>query len=655
MGKKRELVASRENPIFTLYRDVNSVGNEMKNDFFESKYTFRKDPSRFVFRMSETNDKEGVLGLSYGTFLLSTLMDRFDIESKFQLDEKKKLENSIIELLKYVEEHGFDVSPFGRSTVNSELFGWEKGQQSFIESLTWSMSSFLYAKRLHDKGMLQLDEYLDDITRWIAKCLAILLNSVICENGEVGYKEGRTDYIGWGPISGCTETSLYFTHSVCETFGDIEDTMLGNYELGIEKNVELISQVNEEFAKLPERSKIKGDVVEIFQNVCLCVGKNLYNKYKDSLGKRFFYADGSEVTSTDQIAYAMQSPVLLNQLYVVLSMVYVNYHKEVELEGEEAYKDFGAILKSAVDMVYETYVSLHRKGKANIVNREYTTFSEKHPNKKYGQLLANERINVAILETLIIKARAMIVTYVTKYPEKEMEEILNILDETRSQEGGWLWSNIGYDLQHTERSISAIREFYDYYEGFQKIAAEKQSDELVNLKSVYEEKYRGQEESLAAAKKNYEEQLKAIQEKYENDLQAKVSEVKQSYKLEAVVREIVEEQIKESFVELLVGTLGRIAEDNETAKDTLNDKDKLVKDTIGKLVLSYLIPFNFAENRSEDIKDAWKNEKIVAAMKDDAGYFVKEWVRRVCINNTQDADLRVQILSELFSDTTKDE
>jgi len=433
MNKRRELVIGDRNSTFTLYRDYADVGAEMKQDFFESEYTLKKDASRYIFKISKANEQEGILGLSYGTFLLSVLMDRFNQEASFSLEEKEKLENSIIELLRYVDTNGFDLSPFGRQEDNRMLFGWGENKQSFIESLTWALSSFLYARRLSKDGILDnLNKYIGDITRMIAKCLGILLDNVICANGEIGYKEGREDYVGWGPVTGCTESSLYFTHSVCETFGDIEDTMLGNKELGIDRDVAYIEEIVAEYEKIEGTKKIKGNVVELFEKVCKNVGKNLYQKYESSLGKKFFYVDGSEVASVDQIAYSLQSPVLLNQIYVVLSLIYVNFHKDMKEKGEDIFKDFGAMLKNAVDMVYETYVSLENKGKSSIVNREYATFTEKHPDNRFRQYFSSERINVAILETLIIKAKAMIVTYVTKYPEREIGEVLNILHKTRS-------------------------------------------------------------------------------------------------------------------------------------------------------------------------------------------------------------------------------
>ena len=657
MSVKR-LVAGGTESTFTLYRDYSVVGKEMKDSFLKSKAALSKSSDRFVFKLSDNNDKEGILGLSYGTFLLSTLLDRFDLDSAFSLDEKKKLHNSVIALLEHVKAHGFDVSPFSKDETNEKFF--KDGKISFIESLTWAMSCFLYARRMNKRKLLDFEqEEMDEMTEIIAKALVLLVDNVIRSNGEIGYVEGCDDYIGWGPLTGCTEPALYFTHSVCETFGDIEDTMLGNAELGINKDWEFIAKINEACSKLPGRQR-KGagrqiDIVDQFQQICLIVGKNIYTKYEKSLGKRYFYADGSEIQSNDQISYSLQSPVLLNQIYVVLTTIYVNYHNKVrEDEGEEAFKEMGATLKNAVDMVYETYTDLRRKGKENIVNREYATFTEKHPNKEIGQKLGSERINVAVLEALIIKARAMIITYVSKYPEKEIGELLDIIEKTRA-EGEWLWSHVGYDLQQTERSISAIREFYDYYEGYQKACAEKNSDDLQAIKDDYESKYLVLTEGLKNAQANYEEQLRLMEERYKAQTENQVRAVKEQYKLEGVVREIVEETIKESFVALFIATLDRISQDNRTAKDTLSDEDKKVKESIANFVASFLLPYNFAVNNSR-ANSSWaeSDTELIETMKSDLSMFIEEWMYQVCRKNRPGSQNKEAVLSTLLIDESKD-
>lgn len=653
---KMHRMEDEKGEIFALYRDYHLVGKEMKEDFVKSKLTLTKNSDRFVFKFSEDNEEEGLLGLAYGSFLMLTMLDRFELKAAFSIEERKKIHNTIIALLEYVEKNGFDVSPFAKDEVNKDFFG--KGKDSFIESLTWSMSCFLYAVRAQRKELLEFTKEEEDrLIKWIAHSLIILVDNVVRSNGERGYTEGCTDYIGWGPLTRCSEASLYFTHSVCETFGDIEDTMLGNEELEISKDWELIARINEVCSKILVSSgrgtvKRQVDIVDRFQQICLIVGENVFKKYEKSLGKKFFYADGSEIANNEQISYSMQSPVLLNQLYVVLTAIYVNYHKKVEEdEGEEAFKELSAKLKNAVDLVYETYTDLQNKSREHIVNREYAMFTERHPQKEIAQRLSSEKINVAVLEALIIKARAMIITYVSKYPEKEIGDVLKTI-ENGHFEDQWLWSNYGYNLQQTERSISAILEFYDYYEQYQKPCAEKNSKELQGLKDEYEAQRKDWENKLKREKEDYQKLLKQAKQDYEERLQVETQAIEAKYKLEGIVRAIVHDAVRTSFVDLFTSTLDKIAKDNKTAKDTLTEDEKKVKQSIANFISSFLIPFNFASNNAR-ANSSWAeaDDKLVETMKGDLSAFIEEWMYRVCKDNHPGAEEKSAVLSKLFADS----
>lgn len=656
--KRRLEVEGQENSAIKLYRNFEIVGKEMKNDFFASKNTMKAGKDRFQFKMSADNEEEGILGLSYGTFLVSSLLDRYGINDDFTEKEKERLKKSVLKLLDYADERGFDISPYGNDNLNREFFGVDK--DSFIESLTWTMSCFLYARRMHFNGLINFANCMQELAMNVARCLHILLANVIHLDGSVGYKEGKNDYIGWGPVTGCTEYSLYFTHSVCETFGDIEDTIIGNEAISFYGDTEFRMMVNDAYKKMYQNGKKSDltkitDVIDYFSTVCKNVGKNLYEKYKDKLGKKFFYANGAEVTSTEQIAYSIQSPVLLNQLYVVLSIVYVNYYKELEAQDKKAYDEFCSTLKKSVDMVYETYEELKEKGRESIVNREYTTFSEAHRNKEIGQKLSSVRINVAILETLIIKAKTMVVTYVTQYPEKEIGKLLNILDENASENSRWLWSKNGYDLQFTERSISAIREFYDYYEEYQKVYAEISAKEN-NREAVLLEQINSLKESLKTVKSNHEVQIKELRSKHEEKLVEQAEEIRNGYKLESVVREIVAEQVRESLTDTMVESINNIAESNKkNGKTVLSENNQKVKDAVENMMKSYLYLFTDRKSLPSGINADWEPEIIVDTLVNDMKAFVLEWLTKTVTLNSPNREQERFILSEMVTDKNRED
>ena len=676
MAIERNLKISQgEDVLFPLYRSYQEIGTEIKNDLFKSKLTFDEKEyldgdgnklRRYAFKLSETNNKEGVLGLSYGIFLLATLIDRFDQNNMFTLDEKEKFKNSIVVLLEYVEKNGYNVTPFATPAINAELF--DKGcKTAFIESLTWTLSSLLYAKRLQDAdSKFGLEAYMPRIIDKIAQGIGLLVDNAISttEDGRVqlGYYKDCDSYIGWGSVTGCTEPSLYFTHSVCETYGDIEDTMLGNDMLGLDntRDQALIDEINRAYKRMKYGDKAYAekdiDVVKRFEDICRITARNVYKKYQKSLGKKFFYADGTEIASNDQLSYSLQSPVLLNQLYVVLIAVYANYHKEVEQisrkRKNDDYKDFCAKLRNAVDLVHETYITLQSKGKAGIVNREYATFSEAHPNPKIAQMLAGERINVAILETLIIKARAMIITYVTKYPEREIGEVLAIVENTRAK-SAWMWSDYGYDLQQTERSISAIREFYDYYENYQKLYAE--CDE--KNKNIAEREARAWlEKERAIDAENRAQEKAEMEARFAEEKRIAIEETKEKYRIDGIVREIVQEEIKSEFASILIGYLKAIAHDNglPPSKSKLTAEELAIKQALTGFVTSFLAPFNRSFGRPEGIRDEWTDEQFYSVIKSDVYGFAREWARQLCMKNEPGTDSPEAVLSQVITKPKED-
>lgn len=643
--KGLEQDVAQEGKLFKLYKNFESVGAEIKDSWFKSSDAFRKDGKQFLFNIAAGNNKEGLLNQTYGLFLLTLLVDRFNVE--FKESEKEKYRRSLVSLMDYVEENGVDVSPFSTPKTNKELFNGLGGRK-FIESLTWTLSCLLYARRLHRARKVRLDAEMNRIIRLTSVLLQALMDSVIRANGEVGYEpvnesgEEFNDYIGWGPITGCRERSLYFTHSVCETFGDLEDTVLGNPELRIDEDTEFVNS-------LAEISRY--NIVEKFKKVCEIVGANVYNSYKHQIGKEFFYADGTPA-NFKQISYTLQSPVLLNQLYVVLCAIFTNYHKTMA-QDSDAWKIFSTNIKNAVDNVYKAYRDLQDVGKENLVNREYVTFSESHIDddyyKKYHSYLAGERINVAVLETLIIRTKSMIVTYVTKYPEKEIGEILNIMLMNRKTnnngEPEWLWSKIGFDLQQTERAVSAIREFYDYYENYEREYAEKNAD-IEELKREYEDKYKSlnflYDSRLEEIRNHFKSEAVQAKEKF----QLKLDEAKNSNEVEKAVRNVVSNTVTEHISKSLSEIFEKIANsnmENNAGGDRssfLNLEERKMRDSLVQMIKSFLVPLaqeanlNQQDDLSGDRKAKdWTAEKIVNLFLADVQKFALNWMEVLCRKN----------------------
>lgn len=617
--KRGLLVEENQTTLFRMYKSYRTIGGEIKDDFLGLQAALEEKDGRYIFHMNENERNEGVLSQTYGLFLLSSITDRFEV--LFSSDEIERFKNSMISLIDYVNKHGYDVSPYSTPERNAQLFGADG--DAFIESVTWVLSCLLYARRLHNSGKVDFTFQMPAIIQLVSKSFKILIDNVIHADGSFGYKKGSTDYLGWGSVTRCSQISLYFTHSVCETFGDFEDTALGNKELNIARDNDFVAQLN---------TKAGADIVNQFVTICGYVGENIYKKYQSLLGKSFFYADGS-VASLSQISCSIQSPVLLNQLYVVLSAIYTNYYKN--FKNPEDYKEFMSTSKNAVDMVYETYMELKSVGKHSIVDRDVVTFSEKHPNKDISKYLAGERINVSILEALIVKAKNMIVTYVSKYPEKEIDTIMDVIEDNHLNDK-WIWSEMGFDLQQTERCISAIREFYDYYDIYVRKYAEIDANEdLVNKDHSVEISKLLQ--SLEDEKKRHADAMNAL--KRENDalLERKVNEAKDGNYLDKAAVKLIDNMLEDRIAKTISDLFFIIYEDSkESAMDTLTVEQRRLKESIVKLSHAFLIPIAQDVKNNHALMGEWSTGDLVRAILKDFKEVVTEWMSHIASANRCD-------------------
>lgn len=612
--------------VFKIYKDVREIGTQIKEDLLSDKTLIGEHKNRkmYSFVMEADADVSGVMDRAYGIFLLTSLLDGYD--ANFTRAEKQKLRYSIEELLQYVQEHGYDASPYA---LNENQAIFQDQNISFIESLTWCFSCFLFAHKLQkrEKGDFDFSGKKRELDEAVAEALKILVDNVIRADGGLGWKAGYTDYVGWGAVSGSKQTSLYFTNSVCETYGDLEDTILGNAELGIEADTEYINRI----------SDMAGyDIVRRFEEICKIVGQNTYNKFSGLIGNEFFYEDGS-VASKGQIEYSTQSPVLLNQLYAVMIPIYTNYHVVLNREDQDAFNLFQIKVKDGVDMVYKEYVELLNKGKEGIVNRDHVSFLGVLKDKRSANILSRERINIAVLEALIVRARAMIVTYVTKYPEKELGEIIAIIENNRPDEGKWIWGN----LQETERCVSALKEFFDYYKEYERDYAKMTAESEV-LNALHKKEL---EEQMRFLKEEHSLDNKRLREKHQqevSELKAQIQElsnmVENGSPIEREIKNSIDECIYEKIDAILIQRLERIALKNEEQDTVLTEQEVLFKQAVDKYVQSYFADaLRIAEDR-DGLPRGYgklKDEQILSNLKECMDEFLSYMLPFACMQESK--------------------
>ena len=151
-GQEGQSKDQEKKQIFQLFENAATIGTQIKEDLLNDKTLIRKanggrsNNNLFAFSMDKGASTSGILDRSYGVFLLTNLYSGFG--AYFTSDEKKRLENSIEELLEYVQEYSYDASPYAMSE-NRAIFG--EHNTNIIESLSWCFSCFLYAHQQEKK------------------------------------------------------------------------------------------------------------------------------------------------------------------------------------------------------------------------------------------------------------------------------------------------------------------------------------------------------------------------------------------------------------------------------------------------------------------------------------------------------------------------
>ena len=341
---------------------------------------------------------------------------------------------------------------------------------------------------------------------------------------------------------------------------------------------------------------------------------------------------------------------MLNQLYAAMIPIYTNYNKILKKEGKtEELNVFQIKVKEAVDMVYKEYADLLAKQKEGIVNRECVTFYGLLADKKQAATLTKARINVAILEALIVRARAMIVTYVTQYPEKELGEMVSIIEKNLVDEEKWIWG----DLQETERCVSAIKEFYDYYKDYESAYANMTADKR-QLEERYQQTMNDEKEKLIKAHDFEKDALQKQHAAKVEELNAKIAELQKSVDngapIERTIRSYIEENVKTSIDQVLVSRLNKLAAINAGKEVSLDDAETQLKHAFDNYVRSYFvrgITLAKGEDGHPEFNEK-KDEEILAAAKACFDEFLSEFLPFAMTQNAGEG------IAELFCNLQTD-
>lgn len=467
--------------------------------------------------------------------------------------------------------------------------------------------------------MTEMIEHLVKYTiGWICSACIPAKKTIHYSIGGKMAKSSLVGYLGWNffKVSETDEEyepSMYMTYSVCSAYMSVYQSLQEVFE-DADKN-----RINEAPSYIYTQNKrfyeLIVKVFKEFQLQCMSAGRYEEMRANGLIGNEIdlaskFIGQNYVEMDFDDIENSTTNDAVINTVLHVLILIYSGIDLDYDIMGKG--DEFFDEMQYALQNILRCYKYLLKEDKTYIVEQYVLSFKEKMPSAvaPLAKVLRRQRIQVASLLPLLIRAYNEVSRYLIKYPQKQNIEYLKLILDNRSDSDKgkeWAWDKEGYNITSENYFIKALFNFYEYYE-------------------QYEECYIEPEEVL----KNEREKLKTEADKRIEALRKEWSQDKESYKQiiaekdktireltvnrEPLIKEIIaiiDETMTDNFDRYLIEALSkRIATDEDSEFEQVVDKyilhkyfGKILKeggfqitDKVGKKVKDWLTKIVLTKN-----------------------------------------------------------
>lgn len=541
-------VADKNNSVFNTYKPKATIGKEIFKELYKR---FQSNPKKgnIGFYMDNSN-QIGILSQCQSLQALLLLASDFNLtfddahiisETEDNLTIREIMDMVIEDIFERIKTDTPHVYRFDASPYETALF---TAQYSNIEAITWVIPCFLQALKYHAE-IGETCKWETDLVDVISYGLKYINDSFI--RSENMGKSDRME-IGWNFTKDCQEPSLYFSFAVCECFVDFFSTFENyltyqeakrnenNYSLPIpnalvkahekhEKDREALTAKGDrgynrqgkklaqfdEYNELVLRYReinngvdgITGSLYGEFEQHCKDVAKEIWRLTKDTLADHFYYNDLHTTLSEEDIAMATTSDALFNTVYIINIMLDAGLDEDLILqkeiavtedavkEAEQEYNNLLDVCQLASQKAFRAYEKLKKIEKDYIVDQFLVGFNETFTvHKELIKELRKRRMRVFSLMPLLIRTNNAISEYLIKYPQVNMKKYLGYILDNRYVENGkprWIWELEGYFSCSNYYYVSALGEFYAYYEQYESEYIPHYNENLAQREAIIEE------------------------------------------------------------------------------------------------------------------------------------------------------------------------
>lgn len=372
----------------------------------------------------------------------------------------------------------------------------------------------------------------------------------------------------------------------------------------------------------------KDSVYGEFEDHCKAVAREVWRLSKEHLADKFFYNDLKTTLTEEDITISTTSDALFNTVYIINIMLDAgldedldrdrivansnlesalsigNHSGELAEQAERADREYNNLFEScqlASQKAIRTYEKLKTQGKEYIVEQFLVGFNESfivHRDKV--KELRKLRMRVFTLMPLLIRTNNVISEYLIKYPQANMKKYLIYILENRYEDNNrfkWIWENDGFFSCSNYYYVSALGEFYSYYESYEErfIANYTQNETArATIKAEYLKELRGAGGEISALKKESKEKDAEIAE-----LKAQLANVETP--IEDAVAKVIKSEMKELLPEMLSSYISEAARGLtvDDVDDTVcKDEHKALKTAFGQFLLAVIGEYTFKNVKS---------------------------------------------------------
>lgn len=458
-----------------------------------------------------------------------------------------------------------------------------------------------------DFGTLNAIEVAERIIRytlwWLCKaCIPANRNDIVYKiNNRAVYGDKDKDIIkslGWNFFSNFTnidkelyEPSLYMTYSVCSAYMSIANSVREERKQissELKKSGKIsIDAATDEAAKeiLNVAEKLNAVAISQRQKSNLALYASIYKQYETfrrqcidagryeemqckkasvDIASKFIGQNYTSVNYID-IENSTTNDSVINTVFHILILLYsgidIDYEAAVK-RNIVAENEFYDEMQYALQNVMRRWKSLNKVGKSYIIDTYTLSFKEKMPHRydDWIKQLRRQRIQVASLLPILIRALNEVSRYLVRYPQKQKIEYLALVLHSRSDidngEGKeWAWDSDGYNLNSECYFVKELVDFYEYYATYEEPflrAGDREAEFVDKFKRDFEFKKSDFEaeksRAISELRAEKDEELKKLDERIQ-DLQNRTAPLVQE------VNKLIADGFRENLDRLLKSML----------------------------------------------------------------------------------------------------